>query len=42
MHFLCGSLPNVASEIALCKLAYNMKRVLKVMGVAGLIEAMTT
>ena len=39
-HFLCRTLPKVASEMALCVLAYNIKRVMKILGVAGLIEAM--
>ena len=39
-HFLCRSLPKVAAEMALCVLAYNMKRVMKILGVAGLMEAM--
>ena len=39
-HFLCRTLPKVASEMALYVLAYNMKRVMKILGVAGLMEAM--
>ena len=39
-HFLCRTLPKVACEMALCVLAYNMKRVMKVLGVTGLMEAM--
>ena len=33
-------LPKVATEMALNVLAYNMKRVMTIMGVAGLLEAM--
>ena len=39
-HFLCRTLPKVAAEMALCVLAYNMKRVMKILGVAGLMKAM--
>ncbi len=39
-HFLCCSLPKVAAEMALCVLAYNMKRVIAILGATGLIEAM--
>ena len=39
-HFLCRTLPKVAAEMALCVLAYNMKRVMKILGVAGMMEAM--
>ena len=39
-HFLCRTLPKVAAEMALCVLAYNMKRVMNILGVAGLMEAM--
>ena len=39
-HFLMKTLPKVASEMALCVLAYNMKRVISILGVAGLIAAM--
>jgi transposase len=39
-HFLCMTLPKVATEMALNVLAYNMKRVMNIMGVAGLLEAM--
>ena len=41
-HFLCRSLPKVASEMALCVLAYNMRRVMNILGVAGLMAAMQT
>lgn len=39
-HFLMMKLPKVASEMALNVLAYNMKRVIAIVGVAGLLEAM--
>ena len=39
-HFLMRTLPKVATEMALNVLAYNMKRVMAILGVAGLLEAM--
>jgi transposase len=39
-HFLTKKLPKVATEMALNVLAYNMKRVMKIVGVGGLLEAM--
>ncbi len=39
-HFLSTMLPNVATEMALNVLAYNMKRVIAIMGVDALLEAM--
>ena len=39
-HFLCRTLPKVASEMALCVLAYNMKRVMSILGVGDLMAAM--
>jgi Transposase DDE domain len=39
-HFLTKRLPKVATEMALNVLAYNMKRVLAIIGVAGLLEAL--
>jgi transposase len=39
-HFLTKRLPKVAAEMALNVLAYNMKRVMAIVGVAGLLEAM--
>ena len=43
-HFQMRRLPKVASEMALHVLAYNMKRVMKrvmqILGVAGLMAAM--
>jgi hypothetical protein len=38
-HFLT-KLPKVATEIALNVLAYNMKRMMMIVGVSGLLEAM--
>jgi hypothetical protein len=38
-HFQMKSLKNVATEMALHVLAYNMKRVISILGVGGLIEA---
>ena len=39
-HFLMRRLPKVASEMALHVLAYNMKRVMTILGVDGLMAAM--
>jgi len=39
-HFLTKRLPKVAAEMALNVLAYNMKRVMAIIGVAGLLEAL--
>ena len=39
-HFLTKKLPKVATEMALNVLAYNMKRVMMILGVGGLLEAM--
>jgi hypothetical protein len=39
-HFLTKKLPKVATEMALNVLAYNIKRVMTILGVGGLLEAM--
>jgi len=39
-HFLTRRLPKVATEMAFNVLAYNMKRVMAIIGVAGLLEAL--
>ena len=39
-HFLCKTLPRVATEMALNVLAYNMKRVMTILGVRALTDAM--
>lgn len=39
-HFLTRKLPKVATEMALNVLAYNIKRVMMIVGIAGLLEAM--
>jgi transposase len=41
-HFLTKRLPRVAAEMALNVLAYNMKRVMAILGVVGLQEALAT
>ena len=38
-HFLTKCLPNVKTEIGLHVLAYNLKRVIAILGVGPLIEA---
>ena len=39
-HFLCRRLPRVSAEMSLHVLAYNLKRVMQVMGVGPMIEAL--
>ena len=39
-HFLCTTLPKVATEMAFNVLAYNIKRVIAILGVRALVEAM--
>jgi hypothetical protein len=41
-HFLVKRLPKVKTEMALNVLAYNMKRVMAILGVVGLREALAT
>jgi len=38
-HFLTKTLPRVSTEMSLHVLAYNMKRVIKLLGIGGLIDA---
>ncbi len=40
-HFLTRTLPRVSTEMSLHVLAYNIKRVIKILGSAALIEAIT-
>ena len=40
-HFLCKTLPKVATEMALCVLTYNLTRVLNIAGVEKLLAAIT-
>ena len=40
-HFLCKTLPKVATEMALCVLGYNLTRVMSIVGVEKLVEAIT-
>ena len=39
-HFLTRTLPRVRTEMSLQVLAYNLKRVIKILGPGPLIEAM--
>lgn len=39
-HFLCRTLPKVSAEMSLHVLAYNPKRVMRIMGTSGLLEAL--
>jgi hypothetical protein len=39
-HFLCRRLPRVSAEMSLHVLAYNLKRVMKIMGTGAMIEAL--
>jgi hypothetical protein len=41
-HFLTKTLPKVASEMALSVLAYNLTRVINIIGVTPLMAAITT
>ena len=41
-HFLMKRLPNVKTEISLHILAYNLKRVMQILGTGPLIAAMRT
>jgi hypothetical protein len=41
-HFLMKTLPRVASEMALHVLAYNLTRVMNIMGIRPLMAAMRT
>ena len=38
-HFLCKTLPKVATEMALCVLGYNLTRVINIVGVDRMMEA---
>jgi transposase len=38
-HFLCKTLPKVATEMALCVLGYNLTRVINIVGVAKMMDA---
>src|SRR6266702_525768 len=38
-HFLCVTLPKVATEMALCVLGYNLTRVLNIVGMKSLLAA---
>ena len=40
-HFLMKTLPKVATEMALCVLTYNLTRVLNIVDVENLMEAIT-
>ena len=39
-HFLCRRLPRVSADMSLHVLAYNMKRVMQIMGIRPMIEAL--
>jgi transposase len=39
-HFLCRTLPKVSAEMSLHVLAYNLKRVMRIMGTSELVEAL--
>jgi transposase len=39
-HFLCRTLPKVSAEMSLHVLAYNLKRVMRIMGTGALMEAL--
>jgi transposase len=39
-HFLCRTLPKVSAEMSLHVLAYNLKRVMQILGTAGLMRVL--
>lgn len=41
-HFLTKTLPRVSTGVSLHVLAYNLKRMMSIFGIAGLIEAIRT
>ena len=41
-HFLTKPLRNVRTEMSLCVLAYNMKRMIQIMGIKPLLAAIRT
>ena len=41
-HFLTRGLPSVATEMSLQVLAYNLKRVMSILGIARTMKAMTS
>ncbi|MEW5696981.1 MULTISPECIES: hypothetical protein [Pseudomonas] len=41
-HFLTRKLNGVSAEMSLNVLAYNLKRVMKIIGTEGLLKAMAT
>ena len=41
-HFLCRTLPKVSAEMSLHVLAYNLKRVMRIMGTEGIVQALRT
>lgn len=41
-RFLCRTLPKVSAEMSLHVLAYNLKRVMKIMGTGKLMEVLQT
>ena len=40
-NFVCKTLPKVVTEMARCVLTYNLTRVLNIVGVEKLMEAIT-
>ena len=40
-HFLMKGLPNVGAEMSLSVLAYNFKRVIKILGVPTMVQALS-
>jgi len=38
-HFLCTTLPKVATKMALCVLGYNLTRIINIVGVEKLLAA---
>ena len=41
-HFLCRRLPRVSAEMSLHVLAYNMKRVMRILGIGEMLKVLAT
>ena len=41
-HFLCRTLPRVSTEMSLHVLAYNLKRVMRILGIGEMLRVLTT
>jgi hypothetical protein len=41
-HFLCRTLPRVRTEMSLHVLAYNLKRVMRILGIEEMLRVLAT